>query len=163
MINLNKNTEAILQIQRYQKIAKESYSQRNETIITEFGIISLRILLLSNIPMEEERTWNAGKTNNWDTVLKTSANFTASYCGMSIHCWPQSASQPLETFDLYGKSKRGVEVNSPSARKKIIRWIKKGNMRFYIVHYVKWSYTNNNDVLAPIFFQVFNLRRKGEK
>ena len=56
MINLNKNTEAILQIQRYQKIAKESYSQRNETIITEFGIISLRILLLSNIPTEEERT-----------------------------------------------------------------------------------------------------------
>ena len=38
MINLSKNTEAILKRQRHQNVAKESYCQRNNTIITKFGI-----------------------------------------------------------------------------------------------------------------------------
>ena len=56
MINLNKNTEAILQSQRDQKIAKERHLQRNKTIIKKSGIGSSRILLISNMLMEEERT-----------------------------------------------------------------------------------------------------------
>ena len=56
MINLNNNTEAILQNQRDQKISKEMHHQRNNTIITKFGIKSLRISLISNMLMEEERT-----------------------------------------------------------------------------------------------------------
>ena len=36
MINLNKNTEAILQSKRYQKIAKERQRSINKTIITKF-------------------------------------------------------------------------------------------------------------------------------
>ena len=36
MINLNKNTEAILQSKRYQKIAKERHNLRNRIIITKF-------------------------------------------------------------------------------------------------------------------------------
>ena len=55
MINLNKNTVAILKIQRDQNISKERYRQINKTIIKKFGIISSRISLISNMSMEEER------------------------------------------------------------------------------------------------------------
>ena len=54
MINLKIYIEAILQSQRDQKISKERHRQRNETTITKFGIRSLRILLISNMLMEEE-------------------------------------------------------------------------------------------------------------
>ena len=56
MINMNQNTEAILQSQIDQKIVKERQLGRNDTIITKFGIRSLRISLISNILVEEERT-----------------------------------------------------------------------------------------------------------
>ena len=62
MINLNKNTEAILQSQRDQKIAKERHRRINENIIIEFGIRSSRISLISNMLMEEEWTQIAGET-----------------------------------------------------------------------------------------------------
>ena len=61
---MNRNTEEILQSQRDQSIAKERHHQRNKTTIKTFGIISLRILLIYNILMEEERMLNAGKTNS---------------------------------------------------------------------------------------------------
>ena len=111
MINLNKNTEAILQSQRDQKIAKERHLQRNKTIIKKSGIGSSRILLISNMLMEEERTWHVGKTNNWDT------NFTASSCGMSIHREPHITSQTLKTLDFSGRLKMGVQVKGQSAGK----------------------------------------------
>ena len=60
MINLNKDTEAILQGQRDQKIAEARHRQINKTIITKFGIKFSRVLLISNIIMEEQQTWNAG-------------------------------------------------------------------------------------------------------
>ena len=40
MINLNKNMEAILQSQKDQKKVKERHRQRNDTIVTKFGIRS---------------------------------------------------------------------------------------------------------------------------
>ena len=154
MINMNKNTEAILQSHRYQNIAKERHSQINKTMITNFGIRSSRIFLISNMLMEEERTWNSGKPNNWATGSKTSAKFTASSCGMSIHSRPQSASQPFKTLDLPGRLKRGVQVKGPSTREKNTGWLRKGNMSLSIVHYGKWSYINNNDVLTPRFLKI---------
>ena len=60
MINLNKDTEAILQSQRDQKIAQARHRWRNKTIIKKFGIKFSRVLLISNIIMEEQQTWNAG-------------------------------------------------------------------------------------------------------
>ena len=60
MINLNKNTEAIFS-ERHQNTEKERYCQKYKTIITKFGILSSRVLLISNILMEEERKRNAGK------------------------------------------------------------------------------------------------------
>ena len=56
MINLKKNTEAILKSQRYQKIAKKRRHQRNKTTITKFVIRSSRISLIYNMLMEEEHT-----------------------------------------------------------------------------------------------------------
>ena len=40
MINLNENTEAVLQSQRNEKIAKEKNCRINKTIITKFSIKS---------------------------------------------------------------------------------------------------------------------------
>ena len=85
MINMNKNTEVILQIQRDQKITKERHCLRNKTIITKFCIRSSRISLISNMLMVGERTYNVGETKNGATGSKTSANFTTSYCRMIIH------------------------------------------------------------------------------
>ena len=153
MINMKKYMEAILKSQRYQKIAKERHRRINKTIITNFDPIILRILLISNMIMEEERTRNAGKANNWDTGSKKNVNFAISSCGMSIHRWPHSAIQPLKTLDFSGQLKMVFQVKGPYERKNT-RWLKKGNMRLSIVHYDKWSYPNNNDVLDPIFLKI---------
>ena len=64
MINLNKSDETIIKSQRDQKIAKESHHQINETIITKFGIRSLRISIISIVLMKEEWTKNSRKTNH---------------------------------------------------------------------------------------------------
>ena len=154
--------EAVLQSEREKKIANQSHCRRNKTIIKKFGIISSRISLISKMLMEEEQTWNTVKTKNWDTRSKKSANSTASYCGMSIHCRPQSESQPLKTLDLFGRLKRWVQVKGPSARRKI-GWLKKGNMCLSIVYYGKWRYPNINDELASRFLKLSLYEWRGKK
>ena len=122
----------------------------------------MSILLISNMLMEEERTWNAGKTINWATGSKTSVKFTASSCGMRIHRRLQSASQLLKTLYFAGQLKTGMKVKVPYTRKTKYQMTNIGNIRLYIVHYGKWIYPNNNYVLAPEFLKIslYNVKAK---
>ena len=109
-------------------------------------------MLFTNMIMEEEQTWKSGKTNNWATGSKKQRKLYRQFLQDKHTPLTPERKSSLKNIGFVLIIEKGISGKGPIRKKK--KPDKKRNMCLSMVHYGKWRYPNNDDVLDPRFHKL---------